>query len=59
MKFDLTKAAAIALVLTLSGTAFAQDYPAKSIRMLVGFAPGGGTDIIGRIVGQKLSETLG
>ncbi len=58
MKFDLTKAAAIALVLTLSGTAFAQDYPAKSIRMLVGFAPGGGTDIIGRIVGQKLSETL-
>ena len=39
--------------------AHAQSYPAKPIRMLIGFPPGGGTDIVGRIVGQKLSENLG
>ena len=37
----------------------AQPYPSKSIRMIMGFPPGGGTDIVGRIVAQKLSEVLG
>jgi tripartite-type tricarboxylate transporter receptor subunit TctC len=37
----------------------AQAYPSKSLRMLVGFAPGGANDILARIVSQKLSETLG
>ena len=37
----------------------AQSYPSKSIRMIIGFPPGGGTDIVGRIVAQKLSEVLG
>lgn len=36
----------------------AQQYPSKTVRMVVGFPPGGGTDIVGRIVGQKLSELL-
>ena len=36
----------------------ATDYPTKSIRMVVGFAPGGGTDIIARIAGQGISENL-
>src|SRR6266404_6366932 len=31
-------------------------YPSKPIRMLVGFSPGGGTDIAARIIGKKLSE---
>ena len=42
-----------------TGSACAQSYPAKPIRMLIGFAPGGSTDIVGRVVGQKLGEILG
>jgi tripartite-type tricarboxylate transporter receptor subunit TctC len=37
----------------------AADYPTKPIRMLVGFAPGGGTDTTARIIGAKLGERLG
>jgi tripartite-type tricarboxylate transporter receptor subunit TctC len=37
----------------------AQDYPARSINMLVGFAAGGAADVIARLVGQRLSERLG
>jgi tripartite-type tricarboxylate transporter receptor subunit TctC len=40
-------------------TAGAQEYPAKTIRYIVPFAPGGMTDILGRVVGQKLSEAWG
>ena len=35
----------------------AQGYPSRPVKMIVGFSPGGGTDILARIVGQKLSET--
>ena len=45
--------------LAVIGPVAAQQYPAKPIRMIIGFPPGGGTDIVGRIVGQRLSETLG
>jgi tripartite-type tricarboxylate transporter receptor subunit TctC len=45
--------------LGIAGPAAAQQYPARPIRMLIGFPPGGGTDIVGRIVAQKLSENLG
>ena len=51
--------AAVLLAISVCGPASAQPYPAKPIRMLVGFPPGGGTDIVGRIVAQKLSENLG
>jgi len=39
--------------------AYGQAYPAKTIRMVIGFPPGGGTDIVGRIVAHKLSEAIG
>ena len=43
----------------LCATGFAQSYPARPLRMIVPYAPGGPTDIVGRIVGQKLGERLG
>lgn len=50
----------VALALTpLSGTVFAADnYPNRPIRMIVAFAPGGGTDIIGRIAAQGIAAAL-
>jgi tripartite-type tricarboxylate transporter receptor subunit TctC len=42
---------------TLAGMhATAQDYPARTVRMIDGFAPGGNTDVLARILGQALSE---
>jgi len=43
----------------LSGPTFAADYPTKPIKLIVSFAPGGGTDVIARIIGKYLSEDLG
>jgi tripartite-type tricarboxylate transporter receptor subunit TctC len=51
----IAAATACALLTTLAA---AQDYPTKPIRLIVPFAPGGGSDVLARIVGQKLSESL-
>ncbi len=51
---------ALALPLTLPiGSAFALDYPTRPVRFIVGYPAGGSTDIVARLVGQKLSERLG
>lgn len=49
---------AMAAVLIAPG-AIAQPYPAKPVRMIVGFPPGGGTDVVARVISQKLSEWYG
>ena len=52
-------AAAVAATMLAAPSAFAQAWPNKPIRWIVGFAPGGGTDIVGRAIGQKVGEILG
>jgi tripartite-type tricarboxylate transporter receptor subunit TctC len=46
-------------LLSASFLSFAQDYPSRTVRMLVGYAPGGGMDTIARVLAPKLSEALG
>jgi tripartite-type tricarboxylate transporter receptor subunit TctC len=52
-------AAAAAALPAISRTARAQSYPIRPIRLVVGFPPGGGADIVARIIGAWLSDRLG
>ncbi len=50
---------AFLLCCVLAGTVSAQPYPAKPIRLVIPFPPGGSTDLVGRLIGQQLTEALG
>ena len=56
------KLSTLLVITALAGpgaASFAQDYPARPIRLILGFAPGGSTDLVARVVGQKLAEAWG
>ncbi len=52
---------ALAALLGCHGFAFAQEakYPVKPVRMVVGYAPGGGSDIMGRLIATQITEAMG
>ena len=52
-------AAGVAALPVVSRVVWAQTYPARPVRIIVGLAAGGGTDIVARLIGQWLSERLG
>ena len=49
----------LAILGLLAGAAVGQTYPAKTIRLIVPYPPGGGNDILARVFGQKLTEAWG
>ena len=55
----MRRIAALALMLAVASIASAQTWPAKPVRVIVPFAPGGGADLTARPVSQKLAESLG
>src|SRR5712672_3574154 len=59
MKTLFRAIAAFAIVLACAGGALAQNWPSRPIRMIVPYTPGGYTDLMARLVGQKISEALG
>ncbi|OWT63711.1 Bug family tripartite tricarboxylate transporter substrate binding protein [Candidimonas nitroreducens] len=59
LKKTLCGAALLLTALALSPLSHAADYPVKPVKILVGFAPGGPTDLIARLIAKSLSEDLG
>jgi tripartite-type tricarboxylate transporter receptor subunit TctC len=55
----LTAVGAGAAATALPSLSFAQAYPAKPIKFVIGFTPGGATDLIGRLMAKKLGDALG
>jgi tripartite-type tricarboxylate transporter receptor subunit TctC len=60
MIFRVFSRAAMLAAVSLTATAVsAQQYPTKAVRVIIAFAPGGGTDIMGRLLSKKFSESMG
>src|SRR6478752_10118354 len=49
----------LAAFVAFAGSAFAQNFPTRPVTMVIPFAAGGPTDVLGRVVGAKMSEVLG
>ena len=47
------------LMILVATGAYAQSYPAKSVRLIAPYPPGGSIDTVARLVGQKLTEAFG
>ena len=47
------------LLAVFAGAAAGQSYPSKPVRLIIPFPPGGSNDVVGRAIGQQLSERLG
>ena len=54
-----TVAAAVLAAISIGSSASAQEYPERNVTFLVPFSPGGGTDVLARMLAQKLSDKLG
>ena len=52
-------AAVFGILLALCGSAPAQNYPSKPLTMIIPFAAGGPTDVLGRVIAQRMSEIMG
>lgn len=59
MKYLLSFGASALFLAVSAGAALSQQYPTKPIRHIVGFPPGGSTDLVARLVASKLTEALG
>ena len=59
IRWHALRMAAIACFLSWAGIAWAQEYPVKQVRVVLPFPAGGGSDIIARVVAQKLTGSLG
>ena len=58
MKFSIRLAVGFFLAL-ITSMLWAQSWPTKPVRMIIAFPPGGPTDLVSRVLAQKLSEQLG
>jgi hypothetical protein len=59
LRFLCHIACSAALLLALSSIVAAEDYPTRTVRLIVPFPPGGSNDVVGRLVASQLSERLG
>jgi len=59
VRFAVRFAASVAVLLTMSAHAGAQDFPSRTVKIVMGFGPGGLGDIAGRAIGQVMSRSIG